>query len=80
MATAMASLRAIVRSQVNVRAPHRLADISLNSRAKKVIELAADEAREMGHEYVGTEHLLIALLREEKGIAAQILTALLNPA
>src|SRR5258705_76794 len=44
------------------------------SRAKKVLELAMSEARELNHSYVGTEHLLLGLLREEKGIAAQVLT------
>ena len=44
------------------------------SRAKKVLELAMTEARELNHSYVGTEHLLLGLLREEKGIAAQVLT------
>src|SRR5438132_2388861 len=44
------------------------------SRAKKVLELAMSEARELEHRYVGTEHLLLGLLREEKGIAAQVLT------
>ncbi|HEX6966238.1 MAG TPA: Clp protease N-terminal domain-containing protein, partial [Gemmatimonadaceae bacterium] len=43
------------------------------SRAKKVLELAMSEARELNHSYVGTEHLLLGLLREEKGIAAQVL-------
>jgi ATP-dependent Clp protease ATP-binding subunit ClpA len=43
------------------------------SPAKKVLELAMNEAREDGHSYVGTEHLLLGLLREEKGIAAQVL-------
>src|SRR5678809_716348 len=38
------------------------------------IELAMSEARELNHSYVGTEHLLLGLLREEKGIAAQVLT------
>src|SRR5437870_1193643 len=41
---------------------------------KKVLELAMSEARELNHSYVGTEHLLLGLLREEKGIAAQVLT------
>jgi len=39
-----------------------------------VLELAMSEARELNHSYVGTEHLLPGLLREEKGIAAQVLT------
>src|ERR1700675_4267681 len=44
------------------------------SRAKKVLELAMSEARELNHSYVGTEHLLLGLLREEKGIAPHVLT------
>src|ERR671924_287051 len=42
--------------------------------AKGVLELTMSEARELEHEYVGTEHLLLGLLREEKGIAAEVLT------
>ena len=49
-------------------------DLPYTSRAKKVLELAMAEARELTHSYVGTEHLLLGLLREEKGIAAQVLT------
>ncbi|QBD79743.1 helix-turn-helix domain-containing protein [Ktedonosporobacter rubrisoli] len=45
----------------------------LTPRAKKVIELAVDEARRLGHDYLGTEHLLLGLLREGEGIAARIL-------
>ena len=49
-------------------------DLPYTSRAKKVLELAMGEARELNHSYVGTEHLLLGLLREEKGIAAQVLS------
>jgi ATP-dependent Clp protease ATP-binding subunit ClpC len=49
-------------------------DLPYTSRAKKVLELAMTEARELNHSYVGTEHLLLGLLREEKGIAAQVLS------
>ncbi len=49
-------------------------DLPYTSRAKKVLELAMSEARELNHSYVGTEHLLLGLLREEKWIAAQVLT------
>ncbi|HEX7940265.1 MAG TPA: Clp protease N-terminal domain-containing protein, partial [Gemmatimonadaceae bacterium] len=49
-------------------------DLPYTSRAKKVLELAMSEARELNHSYVGTEYLLLGLLREEKGIAAQVLT------
>ena len=50
-------------------------DLPYTSRAKKVLELAMSEARTLHHSYVGTEHLLLGLLLEEKGIAAQVLTA-----
>jgi ATP-dependent Clp protease ATP-binding subunit ClpC len=49
-------------------------DLPYTSRAKKVLELAMGEARELNHSYVGTEHLLLGLLKEEKGLAAQVLT------
>ena len=49
-------------------------DLPYTTRAKKVLELAMSEARELNHSYVGTEHLLLGLLREEKGIAAQVLS------
>ncbi|MCL2706962.1 MAG: ATP-dependent Clp protease ATP-binding subunit [Dehalococcoidia bacterium] len=45
----------------------------LTTRAKRVIELAIDEARQMGHNYIGTEHLLLGLLREADGVAAGVL-------
>jgi ATP-dependent Clp protease ATP-binding subunit ClpC len=48
-------------------------DLPYTSRAKKVLELAMSEARDLSHSYVGSEHLLIALLQEKKGIAAQAL-------
>jgi|SRR5690348_10481662 len=51
-------------------------DLPYTSRAKKVLELAMSETRELNHSYVGTEHLLLGLLREEKGLAAQVLIEL----
>ncbi|HEY0075252.1 MAG TPA: Clp protease N-terminal domain-containing protein, partial [Abditibacteriaceae bacterium] len=48
----------------------------LTPRAKRVLELAADEARRMRHNYIGTEHLLLALLREKDGVAANVLRKL----
>ena len=42
-------------------------------RAKKAIEYAIEEARNLNHNYVGTEHLLLGLLREQEGVAAQVL-------
>ncbi len=46
---------------------------TLTPRTKRVIELAVEEARLMGHPYIGTEHLLLGLVREEEGIAAEVL-------
>jgi ATP-dependent Clp protease ATP-binding subunit ClpC len=51
-------------------------DLPYTSRAKKVLELSMQEARYLRHSYVGTEHLVLGLLREERGIAAQILTSM----
>ncbi|MBU0571055.1 MAG: ATP-dependent Clp protease ATP-binding subunit [Candidatus Omnitrophica bacterium] len=48
-------------------------DIPFTPKAKKVIELAMDEARNLGHNYIGTEHLLLGLIREGDGVAAQVL-------
>jgi len=48
-------------------------EVGLSPRAKRVIELAIDEARHLGHNYIGTEHLLLGLLREGEGIAASVL-------
>ena len=48
-------------------------ELPYTSRAKKVLEYAMAEARELNHSYVGTEHLLLGLLREEKGLAAKVL-------
>jgi ATP-dependent Clp protease ATP-binding subunit ClpC len=53
-----------------------LGELPYTSRAKKVLEFAMAEARELNHSYVGTEHLLLGLLREEKGIAAEVLNQL----
>ncbi len=48
-------------------------EIGLTPRAKRVIELAIDEARHLGHNYIGTEHLLLGLLHEGEGVAAGVL-------
>jgi ATP-dependent Clp protease ATP-binding subunit ClpC len=53
-----------------------LGELPYTSRAKKVLEFAMAEARDFNHSYVGTEHLLLGLLREEKGIAANVLNSL----
>ena len=53
-----------------------LGEIGLTPRAKKVVELAVDEARRLNHHYIGTEHLLLGLIREGEGIAAGALESL----
>ena len=56
--------------------PTRGPDLPYTSRSKKVLELAMKEARDMDHSYVGTEHLLLGLIGEREGIAAQVLHGL----
>jgi len=56
-----------------------IGEIGLTPRAKKVIALAGDESRRLGHHYVGTEHLLLGLVREGEGIAAGVLESLGAP-
>jgi len=53
-----------------------LGQIPFTPRAKKVLELAVREARNLGHNYIGTEHLLLGLIKEAEGVAAQVLTNL----
>jgi ATP-dependent Clp protease ATP-binding subunit ClpA len=53
-----------------------LGEVGLTPRAKKVVELAVDEARRLNHHYIGTEHLLLGLIREGEGIAAGVLESL----
>src|ERR671922_2803906 len=48
--------------------------IPLTPRAKKVLELSLREALNLGHKYIGTEHILLGLVREGEGVAAQVLT------
>ena len=51
-------------------------EVAFTPRAKKVLELALDEARRLGHNYIGTEHLLLGLIREGEGVAARVLEAM----
>jgi ATP-dependent Clp protease ATP-binding subunit ClpA len=53
-----------------------LGEIGLTPRARKAIGLAVDEARRLNHHYIGTEHLLLGLVREGEGIAAGVLESL----
>jgi ATP-dependent Clp protease ATP-binding subunit ClpC len=50
-----------------------------SDRARRVVVLAQDEARDLGHDYIGTEHLLLGLLRDASGTACQVLTRLQAP-
>ena len=50
-----------------------IGDVPFTPRAKKALELAAEEARALGHNYIGTEHLLLGLIREGEGMASQVL-------
>jgi hypothetical protein len=50
-----------------------MGQLPFTPRAKKVLELALEEAQQLGHNYIGTEHLLLGLIRENEGIAAQVL-------
>jgi ATP-dependent Clp protease ATP-binding subunit ClpA len=50
--------------------------IPFTPRAKKVLELSLREARQLGHDYIGTEHILLGLIREGQGVAAQVLVKL----
>lgn len=56
------------------RSPYE--EVTFTPRAKKVLELALDEARRLGHNYIGTEHLLLGLIREGEGVAARVLEAM----
>ncbi|MEO0074396.1 MAG: Clp protease N-terminal domain-containing protein, partial [candidate division WOR-3 bacterium] len=53
-----------------------LGEVPMNQDARSALNYAVDEARKMSHTYVGTEHLLLGLLREERGIACQVLQSL----
>ena len=52
-----------------------IGDIPFTSRAKKVLEFAVEEARSLNHNYIGTEHLLLGLLKEKEGVACRILNS-----
>ncbi|HIE09319.1 MAG TPA: ATP-dependent Clp protease ATP-binding subunit ClpC, partial [Armatimonadetes bacterium] len=79
LGVSLGRVRAEVEKHVQ-RSPHpqRVSphDMALTPRAQKVLQLAMDEARQMNHNYVGTEHILLGLIREREGLAAQILAKL----
>merc|ERR1719498_1934150 len=51
-------------------------EIPFTPRAKRVLEMSLEEARQLGHNYIGTEHILLGLLREGEGVAARVLETL----
>ncbi|MDF2534699.1 MAG: ATP-dependent Clp protease ATP-binding subunit ClpC, partial [Bacillales bacterium] len=68
-----------IRSEVEALIGHGNEETTMiyyTPRAKKVVELSMDEARKLGHSYVGTEHILLGLIREGEGVAARVLNNL----
>ncbi len=72
----LVQVRNLVEDIIGVGEQEVIGEIGMTRRAKKVIELAVDEARRLHHHYIGTEHLLLGLLREGDGIAAKVLEKL----
>ena len=66
-------IRAAVEFVVGRGERSSIGEVGLTPRAKRVIELAVDEARRLNHSYIGTEHLLLGLLREREGAAVGVL-------
>ncbi|MGI5846349.1 MAG: ATP-dependent Clp protease ATP-binding subunit, partial [Alphaproteobacteria bacterium] len=69
-------VRQAVEKTVGTGDPDKVKMLTLTPRAKKVLELAMVEARQLGQGYIGTEHILLGLIREGEGIAAQVLSSL----
>ena len=68
-----------IRRDIEARTPNRgklstSVDVPLSSEAKRVLSHAFEEANRLGHDYIGTEHLLLGLMHEERSVAALILT------
>ncbi|MFZ5651283.1 MAG: ATP-dependent Clp protease ATP-binding subunit [Bacillota bacterium] len=70
------SVRSMVEQSVGRGQGGLSGEITLTPRGKRVLELSVDEARRMGHNYVGTEHLLLGVIREGEGLAAQVMRGL----
>src|SRR4030043_81337 len=69
-------IRSGVREVVNEGTSESYEHIPFTPRAKKVLELSLREALQMGHNYIGTEHILLGLLREGEGVAARVLNSI----
>jgi hypothetical protein len=72
----LAAARSKVQETIGVAATAPLESPPFTPRAKKVLELALREALQLGHSYIGTEHILLGLVREGEGVAAQVLISL----
>lgn len=70
------AVRQEIEAEIGANAEFSSSEPKLTPKAKRVLELAADEARRMRHDYIGSEHLLIALLREKDSLAALVLRRL----
>ncbi len=70
------SIRAAIKDVVTEGSSESYEHIPFTPRAKKVLELSLREALQMGHNYIGTEHILLGLLREGEGVAARVLNSL----
>ena len=67
------NIRQEVEKIIGTGEANQFGEIPFTPRAKRVLELAVDEGRQMGHNYIGTEHILLGLIREGEGVAAQVL-------
>jgi ATP-dependent Clp protease ATP-binding subunit ClpA len=76
MGVDLAQLRAAIESAIAPSTTQAIGEIGLTPRAKRVIDLAVQEARLLGHHYVGQEHLLLGLVREGESIAWSVLSSL----
>jgi len=76
LGTTLSKVRATVEFAMERSEKPSTSETGLTPSAKRVIELAIDEARHLGHNYIGTEHLLLGLLREGEGVAASALDSL----
>lgn len=77
MGLELETVRLEVQRRIEIKPDQKLPErIPYTPRAKKVLSLAVEEARGLGHAYVGTEHILLGLLREEDGLAGRVLKEL----
>jgi ATP-dependent Clp protease ATP-binding subunit ClpC len=72
----LGAVRREVREIIGKGEEHPSGHIPFTPRAKKVLELSLREALQLGHNYIGTEHILLGLIREGEGVAAQVLVTL----